>query len=344
MNLIFSIILLSIILGHCYSKFNYNYFNTKEYLKKSRFSKSDLLWKECLKIQKMYEDPHWKYYFFDPHNRPLKFLYSLRGDGIPFSDKLIHKEGLIAKCKFIPSKKSQELYTGIFKTEADTGFVRISVAESFKRAVFEGGSISSGISLKFLRHNMYSANFLTTGKRDLNKLDRENIFKIEQRSFTIPYNFMYVKGFTEVSRTNPYMYQQGFYNNAMYDQNGKFYKNPRFPYAVLLRGGKKMKKKVTYGKKGYIDALIYLKPGAEIFDIYGIADPKTGCEVYIGKIVLKSRFSLSLFADKHLFFHHGHRSLDLNVYPNWIKYTGFIYKFKSYKDKNLGKCPMKLKK
>ena len=333
--------------------FNYNYFNTKEYLKKNKITKQDLLWNECLKIKRMYTPKNREHWFLGPKHKYLKFLFTHIGDAIPFNWKLIHIQGLIAKCKFAPSKKSVKLFTGIFKG-ASNGFIRISTTELFeesyqlsqlKSTPVRYRSISSGVGLKFFREKIHSANFLFTGRGEYDKIpDKDNIFKFVQDSYVGVAQLLGTKQFIESFQMNPYFFTLGFYDNAKFDQNGNKVDKPRFPYNTKLRAGKNMKKKITYGKKEYIKELQGIKSGAEIFNLYGIQNPKIGCEVFLGKIILKSKFSLSLFADKHLFLHHGHKSLDFNIYPNWIKYTGFVYKFKPFKGKNIGKCPFDFKK
>ena len=323
--------------------YNFNYFNTKEYQNKNRFTKLDLLWKECQKVKKMFHSFNQKYYWINNiHNHPLRFIYLHKGDSIPFSNKLIHKQGLIAKCKFIPSKVSRKLFTGTFKTSND-GFIRISAAISFEQSNSLHQSLSSGISLKFLRDKVTSSNFLFTGIHQYNQGGKDNIFKFVYESEIDIKDLARFKSLKSAYELNPYLHILGYYDNGKFDKFGNSYQNPKFPYFIKLRSGIKMRKKITYNKKEFIQALTRVKSGNTVFNVYAISDPKSGCEIYLGKIVLKSKFTLSLFADKHYFIYHGNKAFDFNVYPNWIKYSGFVYKFKVYKEKNVGKCTLKFK-
>lgn len=73
----------------------------------------------------------------------------------PNRTKAIHSVGYIGKAHWVPTDNAKSKYTGVFKTEGDL-LLRMSLA---KQA--ENGNLAPGLSLKFMRDNVQSANMFS---------------------------------------------------------------------------------------------------------------------------------------------------------------------------------------
>ena len=324
--------------------FNYKQFNSKKYQKKTRFAKSDLLWKEFLKNPTKILTPVKKKSL---HREALvksvnsyKYIFNFNGDAVSLKEKFYNREGLISKCEFLPTKASKVKYTGIFKG-SDAAFLRFSLKEDFKSSKKEKKNLYANVGIKFMRNKVPSGNALFFMKENEVFPDKIKLFKNSMISYRSVESY-FVKGkisLPNFDKFNPYFYQMGLFELGDIDQNGNKLKKPKFPYSIKIIPGKSFKKnKDIHKMEDFTKELKKIKKGTAIYQVYGIENPKFGCEIHLGKIITKSKFISSEFSDKNLFFKHGSRVFDLIHYPHWIKYSGFLYKNKKHKGLKFGKC------
>lgn len=113
---------------------------------------------------------------------------------------------------------------------------------------------------------------------------------------------------------------------AMYDQNGKKFDKPVFPWSLRFEPHTDVKNIISknfVSYNAYIKQLIEIPEHSHLYRVYATDAPKKrfGSEKYIGDIVLDGDLVHSKFGDEQLFFRHQKMDEDLKHKPEWESLT-----------------------
>jgi hypothetical protein len=299
-------------------------FSSDKYLKQSADDKMNQLWEEITKDttpMKFYSGLEVAKIFLSD----LSVTFNYKGDVLP-SDrkKLIHTLGNIAKADW--TSIGNHPYTGIFK--GSTQFlIRFSVAKEMdtKKTKAEEAlqNFAPGISLKFLRNGVDSANlvamFSTAGQASWNpfKNDFTNNFRLNSPSVAE------IALGTKFSTVTNNISAVGLKDMALNDQNGNKAENVRYPFRLIFRPTSEVNNRFSEDfTQEFTQQLAGIEVGTTLYDVYAIDQP--GCpEVKIAKIVTKTNMINSRFGDEKLFFRHGLIDED-DKGKDWANYRDYF--------------------
>jgi hypothetical protein len=296
-------------------------FSSANYLNLSANEKMDKLWQKISENQTPFGF-YSKFEILKIFLSDLWVTFNEKGDVMPNGrKKLIHTKGNIAKAVFIQDPDSP--YTGIFKGSNNL-LIRFSIAkeqDTTKTSAEDAlGNFTPGISLKFLRNGLHSANlvamFNTAGQNSWNpfKNDFTNVFNlIDNGDFT--QKALAAKFASVTSMVS----SVGVKDIAQYDESGKEISEPKFPFKLIFRPSSDVANKFpdTFDMS-FTEQLKTITPGTVIYNVYAIDEP--GCdEKKIGHIKITTNLITSNFGDEKLFFRHGLVDDD-NVNKDWAQY------------------------
>lgn len=275
--------------------------DTPEYQAQTASCKKRQLWKKCLedrRINRWFDGPDLTPLFTQDMNLSFDHL----GDTMPKDRvKMTHPRGVTFKVAFRPTVDSP--YTGIFRG-ATQGLMRISETT---RTFPENPQTSPGFGIKFLRDGMRAADTVTMFSFDgqpsfnyfanrwsthlnepLNECARETIGK-------------------KLAETTPHIGAMSVKDWAFHTEDGTEEENPRWPFILEFEPYD------VYGwtdewQADFSDQLSSLKPGTVLFKVFAYSDPihklSGGRGKLIGRVVLTSEITTSLYGDQTLFFKH----------------------------------------
>jgi len=236
--------------------------------------------------------------------------------------KLIHTVGVLTHGKLTITNNANN-YTGIFATGSDNAIIRLSLA---KETTVEGGVVAyvPALVIKYLRDTVPSANSFAMctllGQTSWNffKHDLSNHVPRFGDWATLVAQLVLEK-FMDAS---PWPSMIGLSDMARFDQTGKEYPAPKFPYRLVFHP-------TSYWHKLYNDSnpgmpfneqlLKTLTPGP-LYDVYAQDQPPFTSNsqlVKIGTLTMTSPPSLSHYGDRSLFMQHTAFEDDLSIFPSW---------------------------
>eukprot|EP00455_Lapot_gusevi_P011497 TRINITY_DN152_c0_g1_i6.p1 TRINITY_DN152_c0_g1~~TRINITY_DN152_c0_g1_i6.p1 ORF type:complete len:350 (-),score=144.36 TRINITY_DN152_c0_g1_i6:74-1123(-) len=246
--------------------------------------------------------------------------------GTTFSDfmpdgrkKLIHSVGAIAQAKFVWTGHDYG-YSGLFNHtvgSASIGFVRASSAVQPSAK-----GITPGLSFKFFRDNVPSANFMAMyqldGQTTLNFFANPLCNHVPIRP-DLPFSVKALgKKFATVSSWPGLV---GLSDWSLYRQDGNRDPNLRFPFALVFQPNPALTAK--FNSTTSFDIPSYFPnsfQGNEVlYKVYAVPSPDNSPLEFLGELRLASRFVASQFADRQLFFRHDFIERDFVYQPNWAQ-------------------------
>jgi len=211
-------------------------------------------------------------------------------------------------------------YTGIFKGSKNA-YIRFSVA---KEVNTQGGpdAMTPGISLKFMRTNVPSANMFAmyslVGQSSFNFFAHDLTSHVPELPSDGPTALQLLR--RKFLTSTDYAPYTGLSSAAFFDENGNTAPTPAFPFRLQFHPNTTLHNALphNYTKVDYETQLMKLiKPGQHIYDVYAQATPQKEDLSLIGKIYAKSVPTTSKFSDETLFFQHTRFEDDLKTYPSW---------------------------
>jgi len=294
-----------LILLTCLMAVNSSDFSSDEYIKLSANKKMDRLWSEI-----SHDQTSFGWYNIAQVGMlmmsDLKPTFEAKGDILPEGrKKLIHTVGSIAQAKWIST--GNHPYIGVFQG-ASNFLIRYSIATMPSRLSGNepaGADFAPGISLKFLRDGIDSANlvamFSPSGQPSWNPFafDFTNYFqlnKVKMDKMPILAKF--------ATFTN-YASAVGVKGMAEHTHDGKTVLKPRYPFQLIFRPTKNVKSRFPdYYSEDFTDQLATIPAGTPLYDVYALDEPNCP-EVKIATIVITTDFIKSKFCDEKLFFRHS---------------------------------------
>jgi hypothetical protein len=215
-------------------------------------------------------------------------------------------------------------YTGIFGKGGDFGYIRLSCAQkpdsSKNTAAGATANFIPGLSLKFLRNGMPSANlvamFSVNGQPSWNFFANDFSTHIGAAS-----------GFTletlskKFATATPDVQTVGVSDFAMYNQDGSKVATPHFPFENIFRPSSSVANlfPADYAADFTVQ-LATIASGTTIYNMFAAQAPNV-TPVHIGDIVLTTKFTTSYFADRYYFIKHQDMREDIAFHPEWDAYV-----------------------
>jgi len=240
--------------------------------------------------------------------------------------KVIHSVGSIAKAKWI--SVGSHPYTGVF-TGADHMLVRFSSAKE----VTPNENITPGISLKFLRDGVKSANLMAMpslmGQQSMNFFVHDFTNHVPSlNNPPVAFKLM-IKTFEKASK---WFSMLGVSDMATYDQSGNEAATPVFPFRLVFSPNPTVTAMFPdTGDGNYVEYTQQLKEGTVLFDVYAEDEPdennlhyEKAMPVKIGQIVLTSSPTSTNYGDNILFFQHQRMDDDFAIHPEWVDHATAI--------------------
>jgi len=231
--------------------------------------------------------------------------------------KLIHSVGAIATCRFVSN--GQHNYTGIF-TGSETGFIRFSIAT---KPTTSPPNIIAGISVKFMRSNVPSANVMAmyglTGQDSFNFFEHDltnqpPMFDGTQASLI---QKALLRAFETASSWPTYLGLNGL---SMFNSNGKHVAYPVFPYRLIFHptaNYHKLFPSTPSSDDSFFIPQFESMPMGRVYDVYAIDSPTSGPKI-IGYIETTSQATGTKWGDKDMFFQHTRMEDDIALRPDWL--------------------------
>jgi len=234
--------------------------------------------------------------------------------------KLIHTIGAIAPIQFIPNGTTS--YTGFFEG-TNTAYIRLSLAAE---PTTSPPSITPGLSMKFLRNGVPSANvvamFSIQGQPSFNFFEHDlsnHPPNLDPSNMTLAQSALFTK-FKEASFYPNYI---GMNTLATYDQQGNQEPNPLSPFRIIFHPFTNIHEmfpsEPQQGAYYFIPQLESI-PAGPLFYLYAQETPTSGFE-QIGVIETLAPLSASQYGDLNLFFEHVRMEDDLALHPEWVAGT-----------------------
>ena len=199
-------------------------------------------------------------------------------------------------------------FTGIFKPGANvTGIMRMSPSTDFTNLKNPG--LRPSIGIKFLRTGARSANFVAM--KDLNALpnNSHNFFGVTL-SNQLPPEIMSPITLRLVRRfctTRQCINKVGLSNICTFDQDGKEYPDPIFPFRVFLEPNKDLYHLFPHEPmdsiRSFLDNFKNIPVGTKVYTIRAQRDPEDEGFI-LGDMINTDECVSSYFGDKTLFFRH----------------------------------------
>ena len=248
----------------------------------------------------------------------MNLSFDHTGDTMPDGrKKMTHPRGVTFKVAFRPTAQSP--YTGIFRG-AKHGIMRISETV---RTNPEVNQTSPGFGIKFLRDGMDSADTVT-----MFSFDGQPSYNYFANRWSIHLN----EPMNECSRqtigkklaeTTPHIGAMSVMNWAFHKEDGSEESEPRWPFILEFEPYD------IYGwtdnwQSDFTDQLSSIRPGTVMFKVFAYTCPihkLSGSRGdLIGRVVVTSPVTLSLWGDQQLFFKHQRIDDDLKYFPWWLDY------------------------
>jgi len=215
-------------------------------------------------------------------------------------------------------------YTGLFQGSKNA-LLRFSVANPVKPTGSPPDAMAPGLSFKFLRDKVSSANIFAmyslVGQSSYNFFAHgltNHVPMVPDDAASLPQKILIDKFFA----ASKFAIFGGLSNFAEYDESGIRTNSARFPFRLHFHPNSTLHFALPdrYTGVDYETQLKGLiKPGLHLYDVYAQGDPLNEKLVLIGKIIAKSSLTSSNFADKTLFFQHTRFEDDLSHFPGWEK-------------------------
>jgi hypothetical protein len=229
--------------------------------------------------------------------------------------KLIHSVGCIASSTFTPTSTNK--FTGIFQG-SNYGFVRFSTAASYDATP---QSFTPGISLKFLRDGIPSANFMSMysleGSDSFNFFTHDLTNHVPNLSLNASEALRLLGDkFMEASDWPIFL---GLSDVASFDEHGKQVAAPVFPYRLVFQALPDLK--AMFSKQfttSELCTMISKVPAPRvIYNVYAETDPNDTPQL-IGHLSITSQATSSFWADSSMFFEHKRMEDDFGIRPDWV--------------------------
>lgn len=291
------------------------------YLALSAEEKADRLWSNCL-------DDSTSAPWFSSLDQGLKLLtepmcpvFRTEGDELPEQGdgttraKVIHTVGAVGRVEW--RDVGGHNYSGIFKG-AQHGLARLSLA---LEPDTEKLNTAPGMGLKFLRDGVDSANLVAMYSVD--GQESWNFFKNDFSNHIPDISFgkkatLGVK-FATATRN---IRQVGISDWGKYGGNGVETATPSFPYRLRFHPTGDLSFPDTYVRP-ITEDLVTIPSGSVLYQVFALDAPEQlgGTEKRIGDLVLTSEMVTTKWGDQHFFIRHQDMAEDLQLRPEWNKYT-----------------------
>lgn len=195
------------------------------------------------------------------------------------------------------------------------------------------------MGLKFLRDGVDSANVLSAVSLN-GTPDEWNFFKHATTNHIRGDRTAEVKAIHGIiSQVTDFTQDVGLSDFAKFDQKGTK-ETPIFPFELIFEPHSDVSSLFKDTKPthplNYLEQLKSIKPGSNLYNIYGLDAPIQlgGKKILIGTLTLDDKMVTSKFGDEALFFRHQRMSADLALKPDWKAYLPY--------SSLGGKCPYEL--
>jgi hypothetical protein len=253
----------------------------------------------------------------------MKLTFDVDSDIIPEGrKKLIHSVGLVAQAELVVDPSNP--YTGLFKSGVKNIIVRLSVAKKpdYTKTQPEQAldNFTPGMSLKFLRDGMTSANLLAM--YGVNGFNSWNFFKEDFSNHIPSASGLALKALAcKFAQATKYIQTIGLRKLAEYDETGKKAETPLFPFKLVFKARSDLKNQFSDSfDRTYIEQIKGIPTGTVLYDVYAVDQPNGEAKL-IGSLRTKSDFITSRVGDEKLFFRHNYMDEDLQSHPEWEKDT-----------------------
>ena len=289
--------------------------------------KADRIWHNCLVDRRPAE---WNSFFevgFVGFTESMCPSYFTVGDELPSGRKKItHNVGVVGRVVW--RNRGRHPYTGIFRG-ANHGMVRLSFIAQPNPLKPVGFNPRPSMGLKFLRNGMDSANLVAMFS--LNGQQSWNFFRHDWTTH-LPTPLQYIRllppGTIKFSTVTRNIRQVGTSDWGKAGEDGIKESHPRFPYRLRFRPALGIARRFSdsFEQQCQIDNYCDLRtipPGSTLFHVFAMNKPTElgGRERLIGEVVLTSILTTSRWGDNGLFFRHQDMADDLQVHPEWNRYT-----------------------
>eukprot|EP00455_Lapot_gusevi_P002682 TRINITY_DN110_c0_g1_i8.p2 TRINITY_DN110_c0_g1~~TRINITY_DN110_c0_g1_i8.p2 ORF type:complete len:268 (+),score=124.44 TRINITY_DN110_c0_g1_i8:274-1077(+) len=233
--------------------------------------------------------------------------------------KLIHSVGAIAQAKFVWSGHNYG-YTGLFNQtfgSATYGLVRASSA-----AQPSGTHMAPGLSFKFFRDNVPSANFMAMyqldGQESLNFFLNPLCNHVAARP-DLPLSIKAIGKKFESASAWPGLLGLSDFAGFRQDGTAENTNTFRFPFGLVFQPNPALTQKFANNTNSDIPTLFPQSfIGNEVlYKIYAVPDVVTSPLEFLGVLQLSSPFVASQYADQQLFFRHHFIENDFKYRPSW---------------------------
>jgi len=234
--------------------------------------------------------------------------------------KLIHTIGVLGQGRLRITNNPKN-YTGMFTSGSDSLIIRMSLA---KQPTSTGGVVEylPGVVVKYFRDGIPSANsfvmYSLLGQNSYNffKHDLSNHVPSFGDWVATPQQLLYQKFLTASSW--PTMI--GLSDMASFDQTGKNYSNPNFPYRLIFHPVTRWHNAFSDSDPGmgFNEQLVRTLTPGPLYEVYAQDQPLQDNSqlIHIGTLDLTTP-SLSHYGDRSLFMQHTRFETDLALFPNW---------------------------
>jgi len=114
----------------------------------------------------------------------------------------------------------------------------------------------------------------------------------------------------------------GLSDFATYDQTGKSYPNPKFPYRLIFHPTSRWHNFFSDSNPGipFNVQLVRFLTSGPLYEVYAQDQPlqQNSQLIHIGTLDLNGPASTSYYGDRSLFMEHTRFENDLNIVPDWI--------------------------
>lgn len=249
--------------------------------------------------------------------------FSHQADSLPDGrKKLIHTVGVIAQGELVMDPSNG--YTGVFEGVSNV-LIRLSVAKApdYSKTTAAGAqdNFTPGMSLKFLRDNLPSANLLAMF--GVNGFPSWNFFFKDFSNHIPAAEGLALKALAcKFAQATKYVQTIGLKDLASWTEKGEDRtKDMSFPFKLVFKPGDAVKNMFSDDfEEKYTVQLKKIPAGTVIYDVYAVDAPDAQ-EVKIGALRTTSEFVTSHWGDETLFFQHNLMDDDLAVHPEWVSKT-----------------------
>jgi len=289
------------------------------------------LWPSTLELAELFLEPMNPTFNSSTDDMPYEGMF----DVFP-RKKLIHSVGCVGMAQLVTSENFS--YTGLF-SGADNVLMRFSTARAYDQTI---QSFTPGISFKFLRSGVASANFMT-----MYSLEGQPSFNFFKHDLTNHVPDLSLNG-SEALKILKYKFltesdwpsMLGLSDFASFDQNGNEVSTPSFPFRLVFQPLSDLKIMFPdqYTANNSLCEQIGTLSPRQLYNVYAEDTPGDN-PFLIGVVNLVSQVVTSNFGDTGLFFQHHLMEDDFQFYPQWegpandiLKKQENTYYFNGYPD------------